>query len=118
MLAKYYDCEAITDAEYDAYIKTDGIRYGSEDPIKQINIQAWILHFHNPAEAWANVRRSDYPELFAPETKNPFIDGAEIPVRLCYPLKESSYNNEEYQAAKSRVTDGYSWNARLWWDVK
>ena len=118
MLTKYFECEAITDAEYDAYIKTDGIRYGSEDPIKQINIQAWILHFHNPAEAWANVRRSDYPELFAPETKNPFIDGPEMPMRLCYPLKESSYNNAEYQAAKSRVTEGYSWKARLWWDVK
>ena len=118
MLKKYYDCKEITAEEYNDYIAQPGVAYGSEDPIKQINIQAWILHFLNPAEAWANVRRSDYPVLTAPETQHPFIDGKDIPVRLCYPLKESSYNNAEYQAAKSRVTDGYSWNARVWWDKK
>lgn len=115
MLSNYYDCAAITNQEFEDYMNEEVVRY-AQNPIKQINTQAWILHFLNPAEAWANVRRSKYPELTAPETKNPFIDGKEIPVRLCYPLKESSYNNDEYQAAKSRVPGGYSWNARVWWD--
>ena len=118
MLTNYFECKAITADEYAAYIAEPGIAYGTDDPVKQINTQAWILHFHNPAEAWANVRRSDYPALTAPETINPFIDGPEIPVRLCYPLKESSYNNEEYQAAKNRVQGAYNWNAPLWWDIE
>ena len=120
MLATYYKCDVITDAEYAAYIAQPAIAFGAatEQQKMQINTQAWILHFHNPAEAWSNVRRADYPALQPPTgAKNPLIDGAEIPVRLCYPLKEETYSKDAYQAAKARVTD-YSWHARLWWDVK
>ena len=120
ILSDYYKCDVVTDAEYAAYITQTNIAFGAvkEQQKSQINIQAWILHFHNPAEAWSNLRRSDYPKLKAPSTKNPLIDGSEIPVRLCYPLKEETYSKDAYQEAKNRVTEGYSWNARLWWDVK
>lgn len=120
-LYNQYDCAAITDAEYDAYINQDAIKFAPDAATqkKQINTQAWILHFHNPAEAWSNVRRSDYPALVPPTgSKNPLIDGPTIPVRLCYPQKEETYNGEAYQAAKDRVAEGYSWNAKLWWDLK
>ena len=119
MLSEAYGCSGITDAEYAAYIAQPAIAFAaSADEQKcQINTQAWILHFHNPAECWANVRRSDYPQLKAPSTKNPLIDGAEIPVRLCYPLKEETYSKDAYQEAIGRVP-AYSWHARLWWDVK
>jgi len=120
MLAKYYECSVVTDAEYATYIAQPAIAFGTdpEQQKSQINTQAWILHFHNPAEAWANVRRSDYPALQNPsDAHNKIIDGKDIPVRLCYPQNEETYNNEAYQAAKARVTD-YSWHARLWWDTK
>ena len=116
-LSDYYGCDVITDAEIAAYLAQPTVLYGADDPKKQINTQAWILHFHNPAEAWANLRRSDYPVLLPPTgSKNPLIDGPTIPVRLCYPLKEETYNKEAYDAAKARVTGGYNWNAKLWWD--
>ena len=119
MLANYYGCAEITDAEYAAYIAQPAIAFGAvvEQQKSQINTQAWILHFHNPAECWSNLRRSDWPKLKAPNSKNPLIDGAEIPVRLCYPLKEQTYSKEAYDAAVQRVGN-YSWHARLWWDVK
>ncbi len=120
----YYDCARITDAEYAAFIAEPAIAFGAstDQQLSQINTQAWILHFHNPAEAWANVRRADLPKLENPNPQvNPLIDGKDIPVRLCYPLKEETYNGEEYQAAINRVvtTKGkYDWHARLWWDAK
>lgn len=119
ILADYYGCSVITDAEYAAYIAEAAVAFGSvpDQQKSQINTQAWILHFHNPAEAWANVRRADYPKLQAPNTKNPLIDGADIPVRLCYPIKEETYSKDAYREAKDRVGN-YSWHARLWWDVK
>ncbi|MBO4362711.1 MAG: SusD/RagB family nutrient-binding outer membrane lipoprotein [Paludibacteraceae bacterium] len=119
LLATYYGCSVVTDAEFAAYIAETSVAFGAvaEQQKSQINTQAWILHFHNPAEAWANVRRADYPKLQAPNTKNPLIDGADIPVRLCYPIKEETYSKDAYQEAKDRVGD-YSWHARLWWDVK
>ncbi len=118
ILSDYYGCAGVSDADYAAYIAQPAIDFGAsqEQQKMQINTQAWILHFHNPAEAWANLRRSDYPRLKAPNTKNPLIDGAEIPVRLCYPQKEETYSKDAYEAAKARVTTGYSWHAPLWWD--
>ena len=121
VLSRYYDCKPITESEYTAYLTQPKIVYGAGDKIEQINTQAWILHFHNPAEAWANVRRSNYPKLTPPKPngKNPIIDGKEIPVRLCYPLKEETYNLEAYEQAKQRViaTHGaYTWQKPLWWD--
>ena len=120
-LSKYYGCETVTDAEFAAYIAQPAIAWGAgaAQQKSQINTQAWILHFHNPAEAWANQRRSDYPALLPPDPagKNPLIDGNEIPVRLCYPVKEETYSKQAYQEAKDRVSN-YSWHARLWWDVK
>ena len=120
LLADYYGCNAITDAEYAAYLAESSVAFGvvADQQKSQINTQAWILHFHNPAEAWANVRRSDYPRLKAPDGKNRLINGEDIPVRLCYPLKEETYSKEEYEEAKSRVQGTYNWHARLWWDVK
>ena len=119
-LSDYYGCDVITDAEYATYIAQPAIAFGASaaQQKSQINTQAWILHFHNPAEAWSNVRRSDYPALKAPNTKNPLIDGADIPVRLCYPVKEETYSKEAYEAAINRVSGTYDWHARLWWDVK
>ncbi|MBR4548103.1 MAG: SusD/RagB family nutrient-binding outer membrane lipoprotein [Paludibacteraceae bacterium] len=121
-LSDNYDCDVITDAEFAAYMAQPAIAFGAtaDQRRSQINTQAWILHFHNPAEAWANVRRADYPVLTPPDPdgKNPLIDGNEIPVRLCYPIKEETYSKEAYQQAKARVPGGYSWHARLWWDVK
>ena len=117
-LSDYYDCAGITTDEYNAYIAQPAIAFNAANAKEQINTQAWILHFHNPAEAWANIRRSDYPALTPPAGKNPIIDGAEIPVRLCYPIKEETYSKEAYQAAKARVPGDYNWHARLWWDVK
>ena len=113
LLADYDGCNAITDAEYAAYLAESSVAFGvvADQQKSQINTQAWILHFHNPAEAWANVRRSDYPRLKAPDGKNRLINGADIPVRLCY-------SKEQYEQAKSRVPGTYDWHARLWWDVK
>jgi len=121
-LAERYGCTNVSDADYATYIAQPSIAFGASASQQkaQINTQAWILHFHNPAEAWANRRRSDYPALNPPTgSKSPLVDGdGTIPVRLCYPVKEETYSKEAYQEAKSRVTGGYNWNARLWWDVK
>ena len=120
-LNKYYDCSVISDAEYTAYLAEPAIAFATstDEQLNQINTQAWILHLHNPAEAWANVRRSDYPALKNPAgAHNPLIDGADIPVRLCYPLKEKTYSEKAYTDAINRVQGKYDWHARVWWDVK
>lgn len=121
-LSQNYGCPAVSSEALSAYMAQADIKFAAdtETQKKQINSQAWILHFHNPAESWANLRRSNYPELPAPTpVTNIIVDGNTNPIlRLCYPLKEESFNGEEYNAAKSRVAGEYSWHAPLWWDVK
>lgn len=119
-VTSHYDFAAISDADFSAYIAQPNVAWGgdAENQRKLINTQAWILHFNNPYECWANVRRADYPALDNPSpTKNELINGADIPVRMPYPRSEDQYNKNNCDEAKGRVA-GYSWNARLWWDVK
>lgn len=118
-LTNQYGCAAVSDEEFDAYISNNGIGYTDEQRKAAINTQAWILHFTNPAECWANVRRSGYPRLKSPADYGfaQFLTGgSDIPVRLCYPVLESSYNKPGYDEALSRMGGTDSWHTPLWWD--
>lgn len=119
-LTDNYNCEAVSNEVFNEYIKNNGIGYTDEQKKEAINIQAWILHFTNPAECWANVRRSGYPKLKSPADYGfgQFLTGgSEIPVRLCYPVLESSYNKENYDEALNRMGGANSWNTPVWWDM-
>ena len=121
-LTDNYDCTATTDAEFDAFIQDKGA-FGHTDnqKLEAINTQAWILHFTNPAECWANVRRSGYPKLKSPAEYGfgqYLTGGTEIPVRLCYPVLESSYNKKSYNEAIERMGGTDNWHSLLWWDTE
>jgi len=119
-LSNNYGCDKITDAEFSTFITNNGIGYTNDQKKASINTQAWILHLTNPAESWANVRRSGYPHLKSPaeyDFAQFLTGGADIPVRLSYPVLESSYNKQSYEEALSRMGGDNSWNKPLWWDV-
>ena len=121
-LTDNYGCTATTDAEFDAFIQGRGT-FGHTDnqKLEAINTQAWILHFTNPAECWANVRRSGYPKLKSPAEYGfgqYLTGGTEIPVRLCYPVLESSYNKKSYNEAIERMGGTDNWHTLLWWDTE
>ena len=87
-----------------------------------INTQAWILHFMNPSEAWANLRRSDYPVILDRTQLATFeftYDDPDLstPTRLKYPVLESKYNTANYNEAIKRLGGKDDWHARMWWDV-
>ena len=108
--------------EFDAFIQDKGA-FGHTDnqKLEAINTQAWILHFTNPAECWANVRRSGYPKLKSPAEYGfgqYLTGGTEIPVRLCYPVLESSYNKKSYNEAIERMGGTDNWHSLLWWDTE
>ena len=121
-LTDNYGCTATTDAEFEAFIQGRGT-FGHTDnqKLEAINTQAWILHFTNPAECWANVRRSGYPKLKSPAEYGfgqYLTGGTEIPVRLCYPVLESSYNKKSYNEAIERMGGTDNWHSLLWWDTE
>lgn len=68
-------------------------------------------------ECWANVRRSGYPQLKSPADygfAQYLMGGNEIPVRLCYPVLESSYNKLGYDEALCRMGGKDDWHTHVW----
>jgi hypothetical protein len=111
-LASYDPASAVASADVDAYLAANP--FDPAKALEQINTQYWIASFLNGSEAWANFRRSGYPEL-AP---NPF-SGSEVPGgfirRLTYPNSEISVNKANLDAAVARMgADNLA--TRVWWD--
>lgn len=120
-LTDNYGYDRISDNDFNTYISGNGIGHTEQQAKAAINTQAWILHFTNPAECWANVRRSGYPRLKSPAEYGfgqYLTGGRDIPVRLCYPTLESSYNKPGYDEALKRMGGKDSWNTRVWWDAE
>lgn len=120
-LADNYGYDRISDNDFNTYIADNSTGHTEQQAKAAINTQAWILHFTNPAECWANVRRSGYPRLKSPAEYGfgqYLTGGKDIPVRLCYPTLESSYNKPGYDEALKRMGGKDSWNTHVWWDVE
>lgn len=121
MLNNYYlTSNRITTDEIDDFILNNPL---GDNPKEDINTQAWILHLTNPSEAWANMRRSDYPAVLDRTRLEIFTDGfvpssdMTMPTRLNYPELESQYNSVNYKAALERMGGKDDWHKRLWWDT-
>jgi hypothetical protein len=101
---------AVDPADVDTYINN----HPYDGTLEQINTEYWIASFLNGPEAFANFRRSGYPDL-AP---NPYpgreIDG--FIRRLTYPNSEISVNSTNVGEAIARMGPD-KLDTRVWWDV-
>ena len=125
---KYYleSDDVIADADIDTYVNNmvaKSTLTTEEGAREAINLQAWILHMMNPAEAWANLRRADYPKMKDRNTlgKNSDFtydsDDLSTPNRLCYPTLESKYNTTNFETAIGPMGGKDDWHHRVWWDA-
>lgn len=116
----YLTSNKISDDEINAFIAHNPL---GENPKETINTQAWILHMMNPSEAWANMRRSDYPAILDRTRLGIFTNGftytdadMSMPNRLRYPELEAQYNSANYKAAIERMGGTDNWHSKLYWD--
>ena len=115
----------VSETDIATYVAAHTLSADAEKAKEQINTQAYFLHFANPLEAWANLRRSDYPALYERtqfgQGQNGYHDlenNMDQPVRLYYPQEEINYNRDNYLEVVDQRMGGFSWHKRLWWDVK
>lgn len=103
---------AIPIADIDTYLTNNP--YDDANALEQINTQYWVASFLNGPEAFANYRRSGYPELEA----NPY-PGKEVEFihRLTYPTSEGSVNEANLQAALERMGPDLL-DTKVWWHVE
>lgn len=105
----------IPDSEIDAYIAAHPLQAGTE--IEQINTQYWVSSFLNGPEAWANFRRSGYPDV----DPNPY-PGSDLKTedfirRLTYPDSELTVNRSNLDEAVNRQGPDLL-DTRIWWDAQ
>jgi Starch-binding associating with outer membrane len=111
-MAIYDANSAVSASAIDAYQKAN--LYNASTALEQINTQYWIASFLNGPEAFANFRRSGFPNL----SPNPFpgksIKGNFIR-RLTYPNSEISVNNANVKEAITRI-GADDLDSKVWWD--
>jgi hypothetical protein len=98
-----------------AYQAQPAIAYNAATGIKQIAYQRWVHLYMNGYEAWAEWRRTGFPEL----TPAPNNGGKLIPRRQGYPLSERNINTINYNAAvqaQPGLNGKDDLNGRVWWD--
>ncbi|RYZ47792.1 MAG: SusD/RagB family nutrient-binding outer membrane lipoprotein [Sphingobacteriales bacterium] len=109
---------AISAGAADAYAATHPLDISStENSLKAINTQYWATTgiLWNFGEAWINWKRSGYPVLTPVNSPGNFSNGT-IPRRQPYPLGESTANRANYTTAVSGLTNGDTFQSRVWWD--
>ncbi|BDD08520.1 hypothetical protein FUAX_09520 [Fulvitalea axinellae] len=113
------------EAEIEAFMAKDiaTLSGTTEEKYRQIMEQKWVSLFCNHFEAYAEGRRSGYPEI---KQRQAVEDGLNynlgetngvMPRRVKYPVKQGTFNPEYYQQAIDK-TDGNSFLYRVWWDNK
>lgn len=111
-LASYHAGSAVDPDDAQAYLQENP--FDANNALEQINTQYWIASLLNGPEAFANFRRSGFPDL----DPNP-AEGQEIPAgtfirRLLYPTSEISINPN----LSSEMKNNDKLSSRVWWDAQ
>jgi hypothetical protein len=94
-----------------AFLAQPGVTYNPATAIEQIATQRWIHLFMNGYEAWAEWRRTGFPNNFVSP------GGAQVPRRLIYIESEQFNNTNSYNSAVQRQFNGQDeLSGRVWWD--
>lgn len=92
-----------------------------EEKLERIITQKWIANFPMGLEAWAEFRRTGYPEL-APAidnlSKGVITDNFRGMRRLSYPYTEKDYNRANYDAAVQALGGKDDASVDLFWAKK
>ena len=103
----------VTDAQVDAYLAMYPYAGGTAG-LEMIGDQLWISKFFNWWEAWADWRRTGYPDL-VPVDYPGNVTGGEIPRRLRLPSHEQAVNIANIEAGATKPQDDIV-AGRVWWD--
>lgn len=99
-----------------------------EDQLRRIITQKWLALFPLSTEAWAEFRRTGYPEIIPPRVNlsNGSIDSQKQVRRLLYSDNEVKTNNKSYEAGVQILiqeskgaasSKGDNGGTQLWWDT-
>lgn len=113
-------------ASYPTQLSTLGVKWNDAASKKEMQeriiIQKWIANFHLGNEAWADFRRTGYPNLIpamesAVGNNSQGIRNLKLGARrMPYPADEATNNPENYANAVAKLGGRDNMATRLWWD--
>ncbi|MEM7656139.1 MAG: SusD/RagB family nutrient-binding outer membrane lipoprotein [Bacteroidota bacterium] len=117
--AKKYPMAVVDDAAIDDFVANNPLDASStEASLEHIANEYWVAHYLDGMEAFANWRRTGYPDL-TPVDDPIGTTGGTIPRRLYYPPNEQANNTANFEDAVSRQFGGTNdLTGRVWWDVQ
>lgn len=94
-----------------------------ETNLEQIITQKWIANFPMGLEAWAEYRRTGYPELWeslsGAQSSGAYVTSLKNYKRLRYPFEEANLNQDNYNQAVSSYLGGADLESTgLFWTKK
>ncbi len=115
-----YGDNNITEQQKNDYLQQPRVAYDPSHALQQINEQYWIASFRIWIEAWANFRRTGFPQLSPIKFpgEDPAVNTANAGGfihRITYPLREKSVNTANVDAAIARM-GGDNLGVRVFWD--
>jgi hypothetical protein len=119
--ASYAHGRAIDQAYINGYFTGEAaFKAGTEDQLKQIWMQRYILNFMQDANSsYFEYRRTGYPVFpINPNTNLNENNKNGIPMRYLYPTSETNYNRENLIEALNRQFEGYDEVNKLMWILK
>ncbi|UII81639.1 SusD/RagB family nutrient-binding outer membrane lipoprotein [Flagellimonas sp. CMM7] len=93
------------------YLAQAGVAYDGE--LETIITQKWLASFLVGLEGWYDFRRTGFPSVIVPGPDN--VNDDRVPVRFLYPDSEQTLNEDNYDAAVSRI-GGDDINTKGWWE--
>lgn len=114
------DLVGVDPDETAAYIAAIPMLSGSnEAQLKQLIIQKWIANFPNGSEAWADFRRTDYPDITLPVdgvSGNSTVAPDTWVKRIRYPDNAHDFESQFMPEAFNTIPTNRM-DIRLWWDT-
>jgi hypothetical protein len=104
-------------------VATIPVAFGAdaETQLEQIITQKWIALYPNGWEAWAELRRTGYPQQYDRiESENPDVGVSEIMRRMVYVQSEFNTNGDAVNAAIAlpEMAGGDKNSTHVWWDKR
>lgn len=100
-----------SDDEATDFLLQPDIVFDASNALEQIATQRYVHLFLNGYEAWAEWRRTGFPNLVP-------SDGNDVPTRQAYTSDESFNNTENYEEAIQRQFGGENTlYGKVWWDA-
>lgn len=88
-----------------------------EEKLEKLMIQKWIALYPLGQEAWSEIRRTGYPQLF--DLQQPAQQGVKIiPNRLPFSYDEYQNNKANVEAAVGLLGGSDTYATKLWWQKK